>query len=765
VGLRALLLIVVAGVGTMAWLDVHVRSQFDGKRWMLPAQIYARPLELYPGQSLTKQELLRELRVAGYHESKGAQRPGSYAPQSDGVLLNSRAFAYWDGREPNRRVEIVFRGNSVASLKSNGHVLALHRVSPALIGKVYPGHREDRLLISLDDAPSYLVPILLAVEDRRFFEHWGVSWRGVLRATWANLRAGRAIQGASTITQQLAKNFFLTPERTWWRKLRELAITVILEARYSKNDILQAYINEVYLGQAGGHAVHGFGRAAWFYFGRRVDELSVNEVALLVGMIRGPSAYEPRSRPERALQRRNTVLTQLVDVGALSSRQAKALARAPLGVSRSRPKARSPYPAFVELVRHQLASEYPEEALRNEGLRIFTTLAPDIQHAAEIALSKTLRDLSAPTRVAREARQGAFVAVEPSTGAVLALVADRDPARLGFNRALKARRPVGSIVKPVVYLAALQSDSSLNLATPVLDAPVAVSIKGQPDWQPKNYNDRYRGEMPLYRALAKSSNVAAVRVGTRIGVQRVSDLLQNMGLARAPEPYPALLLGAMNATPFEVAQIYQPMANQGFAVPLRAIREVTDKDGTPLSRYPVRIRRVADEGNVYLLRAALGATFSEGTARSAPAAIRDSGRWAGKTGTTNDLRDSWFAGFSDEVLAVAWVGRDDNVPVGLSGSSGALKVWSRFVNNIGPRYNREDQTPVPEGVTWHWTQLSQGVVTQSQCPDGVRLPYLDNRMPAFGHCFHNPTSPSLGEHGGEASRGSGHQPDSVVAGK
>jgi penicillin-binding protein 1B len=665
------LLFVVALTG---WLDFKVRGNFEGKRWSVPARVYARPLTLYTEQALDRTQLLAELQATGYRRVGKPVRAGQFSASATRVEIFSREFRYWDGAEPSRKVMVSLRDGRVHRISSGGEPVPLVRLEPALIARIYPTHREDRILKRLDELPPQLVAALILVEDRHFFDHFGISPRGIARAMLANVMAGGAVQGGSTLTQQLAKNFFLTPERTLWRKFREALISVILETRYDKETILAAYMNEIYLGQHGRTAVHGFGSAAELYFGRPVDELELHESALLVGLARGASHYSPYRHPERALERRNLVLKIMSERGALSATVAAAARAKPLGVRDKGMRASSPHPGFIELVRAQLRRDYQEDELRSEGLRIFTTMDPSIQIAAEEALRKRLYSLEKQRKLPPGKLQGAVVVVEPSRGQVLAVVGGRNPRDHGFNRALKARRPIGSLVKPAVYLTAFENHYSLD--TPIPDEAVAVRLPNGDTWRPKNYDNKQYGEVLLRNALARSLNLATVHLGMKLGVPEVAKTLRNLGVARRINPVPSLLLGTIELTPLEVASLYQPLAAGGFQVPLRAIRDVTDADGKPLGRYALNVRQAADPVAVAELREGLMGVVSGGTARYAGKKLPAHLRVAGKTGTTDDLRDSWFAGFGADRLAVVWVGRDDNRPAKLTGASGALRVWT-----------------------------------------------------------------------------------------
>lgn len=709
------------------YLDVNVRSQFEGRRWAVPASVYARPLELYPGAPLGRERLLEELQALGYLRSDRPEGPGEFAVGEGKVVLATRSFRFWDGPEEVRRMELRFRDGVLREMVdlATGRSVPMARLEPRLIGKIYPAHHEDRVLVRLEEVPPGLISALLAVEDQGFYSHHGIAPRSILRAIWANLRAGRTVQGGSTLTQQLVKNFYLTSERTLWRKFNEAIMALLLELHYDKNEILEAYLNEIYLGQDGQRSIHGFGLAARFYFGRPLQELRLSQMALLVGMVKGPSYYDPRRNPQRALQRRNLVLRLLADRGEMDPRQARAASSEPVGVVPLKVGGITPYPAFMELVRRQLYRDYRDDDLRSEGMQIFTTLDPQIQAAAEQAVSGRLEELERSRGMPEGELEGAALVTEPSSGEILAVVGGRNARFAGFNRALNAVRPIGSLIKPAIYLAALELPGRYTLITPLDDSPLTLKWPNGDSWSPANYDGESHGEVPLYLALAHSYNLATVRLGLQLGVEEVLDTVQRLGVYRPLNSYPSVLLGAAELTPLEVAQMYQTIANGGFRSPLRAIREVLTAGGEPLQRYPLDIEQAADPGAVYLLGRALQAVAREGTARILDQELGEL-EIAGKTGTTDGLRDSWFAGFTGDRLAVVWVGRDDNRSTGLSGSSGALLVWRDMIRSLR---TQPLQLVAPQGVHQVWVEPWIGLRSREQCPGAVWLPFISGSEP------------------------------------
>ncbi|GIX21466.1 MAG: penicillin-binding protein 1B [Gammaproteobacteria bacterium] len=708
--------VLVALLAAVLWLDHRVRTAFEGQRWSLPARVYARPLTLYPGAAVSPDTVAATLGRLGYRAQ--GTGPGTWRRRERALLIHTRGFEFWDGVEPARRVMASFRAGQVVELLAldSGRALPMLRLEPLEYARIHPAHREDRELIRLDEAPPLLVAGLLWIEDRAFWRHGGVRPSAVLRAAWANLRAGRAVQGGSTITQQLVKNHFLDNRRTLWRKLVEALMAILLELHYDKREILEAYLNEVFLGQDGDRAIHGFGLAAWHYFDRPLGELDAAQLALLVALVRGPSHYDPRRHPARARARRDWVLEQWQAAGLLDAAAVQRARAEPLGLRPPRPRLR--HPAYLDLVRRQLRRDYREADLRSAGLRIFTNLDPVVQGAAERALAGTL--------AGRAALQGAVVVTAPADGAVLAVVGDRQATRDGFNRALDARRPIGSLVKPAVVLAALSRPELYGPVTLVEDAPLALRQSDGSLWRPENDDGRVHGTVPLAHALVHSYNLAIARLGLALGVETVAETLRRLGLPEAPPAYPALLLGALELTPFEVATLYQTLANQGFRTPLRAVEAVTDAEGHRLQRYPLSVEPAFDPGVIHVLDRLLQLVVERGTARAAGQRLPEL-QAAGKTGTSDGNRDAWFAGFTGSHLAVVWVGRDDNAPAGVYGAQAALPVWIELMAAVDAE---PLHLPRAANVETVWIDWQTGLRSRAGCDNAVQLAFIIGSAPA-----------------------------------
>lgn len=715
------------------WLNHEIEQKFSSHKWTIPAKVYARPLELFVGSRITRDELQQELELLGYKKTGNAASAGSYARQSNGLSLHTRGFQFGDGLERAVRVHAQWAGPELSSLSTSaGERLDLVRLEPLQIGGIYPGQNEDRLLVELSDMPKGMLKCLLAVEDRSFYEHPGISLRGIARAMLVNLRQGRFTQGGSTLTQQLVKNLFLSQDRTLSRKLAEIPMALMLESKISKDEILQMFINEVFLVQDGNRAVHGFALASQYFFNQPLQELLPHQYALLVGMIKGPSYYHPGRHPERAKRRRDLVLSIMAEHGIMSEEEAQYAMQLPLGLS-LRPKRSVRQPAYLDLVRRQLSEDYRLEDLQKEGLRVFTNFDPLVQLAAEKSLELAFADID--KRPARQHPEddisipnldAGMLVSDSSTGDVVAVVGGRKPRFAGFNRALDARRPIGSLVKPAVYLTALEQPDQYTLASFIMDERFELP---QPDgsvWAPDNFDHQSHGSVTLLEALSRSYNQASAALGMQLGIPAVHDTLNDLGITGDIPELPSLFLGSIELSVMEVAAMYQTIASGGFNTPLRAIREILDAHGEPIKTYGIEIEQRIAPDTIHLLQYALQETMRNGTGRSAYQFLPDSLAIAGKTGTSNDQRDSWFAGFSGDYLAVVWMGNDDYEKTSLTGSSGALRAWTYLFRAI----SRESlQFVRPTGVIYAWTDRESGLLSAEHCGNADYIPYLSGTEP------------------------------------
>ena len=727
---RLIVLLLLLGLsGYIFYLDVAIREAFEGRKFALPARVYGRALEVYPGLKLTSEQFVDELKLIGYHEQPEPNAAATYKHTMSGVEFTSRDFVFGDGPQAAQSLRIEFDDGKVSLLQERGgddRDLPILRIEPPIIGGIYPGHNEDRALLKIDQVPQPLIDALISIEDRKFYSHWGIDPRGIARALYKTL-SGQRIEGGSTLTQQLIKNFFLTSERTLTRKGTEVLMALLLEMHYSKDEILETYLNEIFLGQDASRAIHGFGLASHFYFDRPLERLELHEIATLVGMVKGPGVYDPRKNPELVLQRRNIVLQEMVKLNSITQAQFVDARQKPLGVISRAPTGTSPYPAFLQLIHRQLQRDYREEDLRSEGLRIFTTLDPRTQRHAEQALSLRLRQIELARKTPANTFEGAVVVSSTQNGEVLALVGGREARFAGYNRALDAQRQIGSLAKPIVYLTALEIHDRYTLITPLDDSPLVWRQPGTTDWKPQNYDHKFHGNVQLRTALANSYNVAAARLGIELGIDSILDKLPRFGIERRPPPFASSLLGAYELSPIEVAQLYQTFADGGFRTPLRAIREIVTAEGKPLQRYPLNVEPVAAPAPVYLLTAALQGVVREGTAQSLTNWLPAEMNVAGKTGTTDDLRDSWFAGYTGGHVAVVWVGRDDNKPTGLTGGSGAMTVWGEMMKNI---QSEPLQPAVPEDIEMVSIDTVSGLRTDEDCETSVLMPFIKGSAPA-----------------------------------
>jgi len=712
--LAALGLLVLGAALEALYLDRLVVRQFEGRRWTLPAQVYAAPLELYAGLALPLPELEKELQRLHYRRADQPDRPGTYRLQGEHIDVALRPARFADELRPAQLLTISGGAGGIAGLRdSGGHEVPVLRLEPLLIGSIFPIHGEDRIVVTPAEVPPLLPQALKAVEDRKFDTHHGVDPLAMLRAAWVNLRAGQIEQGGSTLTQQLVRSYFLSSRQTLARKLREAVMAMALDAHFTKSDLMNAYINEIFLGQDGNRAIHGFGLASQFYFGKPLAELDLAEVSLLVAIVRGPSFYDPRRHPERALARRNLVLRELTEQGVIARADATEAARRPLGVS-ARP-AGAYYPAYLDFVRRTLRRDYREQDLTEAGLRVYTSLEPRAQEQAERALEHELARLDKLRKNPGAPLEGAVVVTAPQSGEVIAIVGGRDVGYDGFDRALDAHRAMGSLVKPFIYLTALES-GRYTAATVVQDAPVDVKLVNGRHWKPENFTRQVYGPVPVVRALAESLNLATVGVGLDLGLAKVTQTLLRFGLPQPPAQVPAMLLGAIDVTPLEVAQLFNGLANGGFRNPLRAVRAVVSADDKPLKAFPLQVTPIASPEAMYELNRMLVLVMDHGTGRAAHALLPAQLVVAGKSGTSSDFRDSWFAGFSGTHLAVVWVGYDDDEPTGFTGSAGALPIWARIMSGLG---TASWSAPMPESLAEVHIEYPTGLRVVPGCSQDI----------------------------------------------
>lgn len=710
--------ILLALTGYLYYLNHLINLRFEGDTWAIPSRVYARPLELYSGLKLNANALQYELGLATYQHVNLLPESGQYRIIDSGLELHSEAFEFSDQTEPAHLVRVLFDGNEVkqiVDLETNRN-LELVRLPPVIIGSYFPRSGEDRVLLSIDQIPPTLIKILLAVEDKKFFEHFGINPKSIARALIANVKAGKTVQGGSTLTQQLAKNLFLTPEKSLIRKINEALMALLLEIRFSKDAILTAYVNEVFLVQQKKIAIHGFALASQALFKQSIDQLSIEKLALLVGMVKGPSRYNPITHPEAAMQRRNLVLRVSRDHRIIDEAGYQRLIKLPLATVKRLPRVNR-FPAYLDLVKRQLNSSYSASDLAAKGMRIFTPFNPLLQRNLERGLESGLARFEQPDL------QAAVVIADYLNGDIQALVADRQVDFPGFNRAVLAQRPIGSLIKPLLLYSLLEIGHSL--ATLVDDKPIRIRLSNDNIWQPSNYDGKLHGRMSLYQAFVRSYNLPFVHLGLNGGLEVLGRNLKSLNLLKRDVIYPSLLLGTSEMSAFEVAQLFQTIANRGYFSPLTTIRQVSDQFNRTLNRIPLDSYKLFNESSMLQVQRAMIGVSEEGTAKYLAQRF-DGHTLAGKTGTTNDARDSWFAGFTQRELTVVWLGNDDNSPINLTGSSGALRVWADIMQKQGFDAFKLDRD---DSLEWHYINRFNGGRTKRECANSVLLPFPEQLIP------------------------------------
>lgn len=697
-------------VGWIWTLDRRVQTRFETPFRSIPAHLYARPYTLKPGDAQEMPDIRAELLAHGYTQAKEISRPGDFA-YSGQVMDILRPITATHAVPIAVRVRLFDGHVQRITDHRSAEILEQFELAPSLIGNLMTGPMEDRILLKLHEVPQLLIDALFAMEDRRFMSHFGVDPLGIMRAMLQNIRDGRVSQGGSTLTQQLVKNLYLDDSRTLKRKINEAMMALIIEWRYTKNQILERYLNTIFLGQSGNRAIHGFGLAAQFYFNRKLQDLNPAQLALLVGMIPAPSAYNPFRNIDRATARRNLVLRTLHKNGSMSAGEVDLYMQTGLDVVRSKNIGASRYPAYTDLLNRQLGKNYDQAYLKEGGLNVFSTLDISVQEIAESRFKTALDELEETHAIEAGSLQGAMIILERKTGEILALIGARDGKAGDFNRALDAKRPIGSLVKPAVYLTALLNPTRYSTSTIIEDTPLSLKLQTGEDWTPGNYDNRFRGEVSLYEALIRSYNIPAVKVGLDVGLESVATTLQRLGVSESFPRYPSMLLGASNVSLLDVAQMYQTLANGGRLQPLTTLRSVANSDNHVLVKYQSDGEQMVNARADFLVMDMLESVAQTGTARALTGLIPGV-QLAGKTGTTNEYRDSWFAGFGGNYVAVVWIGNDDNSPTGLTGSSGALRAWAKVMSALD--IHSLNLTP-PEGIIEVEIDIEGGGTTVAGC--------------------------------------------------
>ena len=724
------------------YLDAKVQETFEGQRWQIPAQIYGQIESLKIGEPLKLDHLGRSLKLNDYQKVTTVYDSGQYAQSANRMIIYRRPFAFPQTKAVSStgatQLTINITDGIISQLFSDDvPVMELH-LEPILLARLVPNNKEDRVLIALENTPTQLLDTLLLIEDRDFYHHQGISPLGILRALYNNLVAGRTVQGGSTLTQQLVKNMFLTRERTLTRKIKEAIMAIIIEVRYSKDQLLEAYINEVYLGQHYANGIYGFGLAAKFYFGKTLAELNSEQIALLVAQVKGPSYYDPWRNPIRAKERRDLVLRLMFEQNLLSVEEFKEVVNSPLSIRENRRVKTQQYPAYLQLVKQELNQLLPTYQ-QKVGVRVFTGFSHLSQQLLEQTVTSQLSQLE--QKYKQKNLQAAMVVTDINSAEIRALVGDRQSGYAGFNRAINAKRPIGSLIKPAIYLSALERFEQFNFATLLADDPITLTSRtGMSDtqgskegkqWQPKNYDGKYRHQVPLIDGLVNSLNIPTVNLGMAIGLENVANAVHLLGFEEDIVIRPSMLLGAINMSPMQINQMYLTLASQGYAEQAHAINTISSSKGETLWQFEAENEQVISTNAVYLMDYALSKVTETGTAKSLSWRLK-SYKVAGKTGTSNDLRDSWFIGYDNNHLVTTWLGKDDNKPTGLTGSSGALTLFSDFIKKQGVVNKKRVK---PDAIAMTLFEKKTGHAVTSQCDNTINYPAISAGIAMQNSCL------------------------------
>jgi penicillin-binding protein 1B len=720
------------------YLDAQISQKFAGNKWQVPAQIYARPMFLSLKQEMSLKEIEEELQLLGYRRVTRADSSGEYQVLNNRIRIQRRKFDFSHGTEDLRYIEISLKNKRVSQIQDLNSRQSINSIylEPWLVTRLVSSGREDRMLVQINDVPPILTQALVAVEDKDFYQHFGVAPLSILRALMANISAGRTVQGGSTLTQQLVKNLFLTREKSLVRKAKEAAMALIIEFKYSKDVIIEAYLNEVFLGQNGDTGVYGFGLASYFYYDRPLNELSIDEIATLVGIIKGPSYYNPRKYTERVIERRNIVLRSMFESNQLSPNEYQDLVNLPIKLATGANLKKGKHPAFMDQVRRELRLVLDNPDIRQSGLKVFTTLDSNAQMKAERAVSQGVAFQE--KRLGKSGFEAAMIVTDIDSGEIRSIVGGRNVDYAGFNRALDAKRAIGSLIKPAIYLTALEQAADYNLATHLTDEPIKLKSTHGKMWEPQNADKKFRGQVPLLTALSRSLNIPTVALGMNLGLGNIADTIWRLGVEEELDLYPALTLGAVNFSPLQVNQMYQTIANNGRYIPLHSITAIMSPDNSLLWNFEQIAEQRVDERATYLLNYALHKVTLEGTAKAVHAKFPDI-NMAGKTGTTDDYRDSWFSGFDKNIIVTSWIGKDNNQPVNLSGASGAMQLF------IGYQQQQEPKSLVrrfPDGLGIAHFDNATGKISKAGCVNTFSVPAITAALPEVPNkCFGEPTVP------------------------
>ena len=720
----SLIIFLVISIAYISILDSKVVNKLDGVLWTVPAKVYARPLELAEGGKINVDGLKKELEILSYELTKGIpDTPGEFSQSQRSVNIFIRGFG---SQEPGL-YRLKIENDKIDSIKrKDGISIDLIQLEPLSIGGMFPSHLQDRILLNFSQVPKDLEEMILVVEDRNFYSHKGISLRSIMRAFIKNTRALGIEEGGSTITQQLAKSLFFSPEQTIRRKIKEAIAALLIEMHYSKQEILLAYINDVFIAQSGRRAIHGFGLASQFFFGTDLKNLSLDQKALLVGMLKGPSLYSPINNPDRAKTRRDLVLSLIKNDSLITEEEYLDLKGRSLKVIPPSFKSLSKYPAFNDIVTLDLRKNFDDSDLRTKGLKIITNLDPVVQDYLEESIKDTKLKLKRRYGSQLNGLEGAGIVIDSFSGEVVAAIGSTKPNNYGFNRAINAVRPIGSLVKPFIYLSALQHYSKYNLSTLLDDSKLSVSLPGGKLWEPNNFDKKFHGNIPLHVALSESYNVATTRLGIDLGYSVVQETFTKLGIKKKIPKYPSIFVGSFEMTPLEAIQAYQTIASEGFYSPLNSIRTVESSEDVLSLSYPYKVEQRFRPEPIYLLKFVLKQTFISGTARGFSSRVIEKWKTGGKTGTSDDQRDSWFVGYAGNYLMVVWLGFDDNRKSPLTGRTGALQVWKNFMSRLDPIAY---EVRKPSRIRYEWVDAKDGLLSGESCKGSILIPFVEGTEP------------------------------------
>ena len=740
-GTAVLLLLVGIGIGTYYWVSFGrmIDQRLSGHIQQTTARIYAAPMHIYMGEALTVVDMANHLQRAGYSELDVTGTPGRYILHGNEIEIRPSADSYFGAKN---RLVIDFTAAGIQKIRSmdTGGALDSAEVEPELLTSLFDSTREKRRAISYNDIPRILRDAVLSVEDRRFFEHPGFDPVRILGAAWADLRHGARVQGGSTISMQVARSFFFNSDRTIRRKIAETVVALELEHRFTKQQIFELYANEIYLGNRGSFAIHGFGEASLAYFNKDLREVSLPEAAFLAGIIHAPNRYSASERrPERAVEARDRALLAMTENKAITPEQAQGAKKNPLQIVGSGLEG-STAPYFVDMVKDHLLDRFSEADLLSQSFRVYTTLDPELQRAASqvVDIGAKNIDTQLARRYAKWRKEGqpapqaqiAMVVLDPHTGEIKALIGGRDYGESQLNHILSRRQP-GSAFKPFVYAAAFEGavdgvQPIITPATTVMDEPTTFDFDGK-EYTPNNYGEKFHGQVTVREALTYSLNVATVKVAELVGYTRITDMAHQFGLDPSIQPTPSVALGAYEMTPLEVATGYTILANQGVRTEPMFIRNVVNAQGESLEENAIRSRRALDPRVAYLVTSMMEDVINHGTGATVRARGFDAPA-AGKTGTS---RDGWFAGYTSNLLAIVWVGFDDNRDLGLSGANAPAPVWAEFMKRAIalPAYRDVKPFEMPEGVTKVTIDPESLALATPECPTTREEVYIHGTEP------------------------------------